>query len=198
LLRVRLREELRAIQRRVRITAIFVTHDQEEALSLADRIAVMNKGQVEQLDKPANIYANPRTLFVADFIGTMNLLPATCQAGRLHLGAHTLAAPAGLSAGTPATIAIRPEDLALVANSAAMPTDAWAGSVFQSMDLGHYRRAIVDVPTLGKLKVYLAKSVTLNEGDSVQLAPMRYLVYAANQAPVAMQQQPVEGVLVYQ
>ncbi|MDQ3248004.1 MAG: hypothetical protein M3Q45_02235, partial [Chloroflexota bacterium] len=69
---------------------------------------------------------------------------------------------------------------------------------FQSMDLGHYRRAIVDVPTLGKLKVYLAKSVTLNEGDSVQLAPMRYLVYAANQAPVAMQQQPVEGVLVYQ
>jgi len=197
LLRVRLREELRAIQRRVHITTIFVTHDQEEALSLADRIAVMHKGQVEQVDKASNIYASPRTLFVADFIGAMNLLPAICQAGLLQLGAHHLAAPPSLSAGSSVTIAIRPEDLALVAQSDSAPSDTWAGSVLQLMDLGHYRRAIVDVPTLGQLKVYLSKSVMLNEGDSVQLTPMRYLVYHAHEAPLEMQQQAGEGVMVY-
>ena len=74
LLRVRLREELRRIQRQVHITAIFVTHDQEEALSISDRVVVMNKGRVEQVGTPTEIYNTPQTQFVASFVGTLNLL----------------------------------------------------------------------------------------------------------------------------
>ncbi len=81
-LRVRMREEIKRIQRRTGITSVFVTHDQEEALSIADRIAVMSKGHLEQLDTPSNVYATPRTLFVADFIGTMNILDALLLFGR--------------------------------------------------------------------------------------------------------------------
>src|SRR5207245_2006835 len=73
-LRVRMREEITAIQRRVGITTVFVTHDQEEALSIADRIAVMRSGILEQLATPSELYAHPATLFVATFMGTMNLL----------------------------------------------------------------------------------------------------------------------------
>lgn len=178
LLRVRLREELRQIQRQVHITAIFVTHDQEEALSLADRIAVMNKGKIEQVAKPSDIYASPQTLFVADFIGVMNLLPAQHTPGGIALGGRTLPvnarsnAPATLS-GT-VTIAIRPEDLAL---APASDPSAWRGIIGQLMDLGHYRKALVDIPDLGRVKVYMPKNAEVNEGDTVRLNPVRYLIY---------------------
>jgi putative spermidine/putrescine transport system ATP-binding protein len=198
LLRVRLREQLRAIQRRVRITAIFVTHDQEEALSLADRIAVMNKGRIEQVGQPSHIYACPRTLFVADFIGTMNLLPATRGGAALQVGEHKLSAPPQIDGEGRITVAIRPEDLALVAGNSPMHNDLWTGSVIQSIDLGHYRRAIVDAPGLGVLKITLAKSILVNEGDSVRLYPTRYLVYQNDEEPVEMRQQLVEGAVTFQ
>jgi putative spermidine/putrescine transport system ATP-binding protein len=74
-LRVRMREEVRQLQRQIGITTVFVTHDQEEALTIADRIAVMKDGVLQQVDTPETLYARPATLFVADFIGTMNLIP---------------------------------------------------------------------------------------------------------------------------
>ncbi len=73
-LRLQMRHEIRQLQKEVGITSLFVTHDQEEAMTIADRIAVMNNGKIEQVGTPAEIYDNPRTRFVADFIGTSNLL----------------------------------------------------------------------------------------------------------------------------
>src|SRR5690606_14634517 len=75
--RVSLREEIRAIQRSLGITTIFVTHDQEEALSMSDRVVVMNRGRVEQVGTPFEIYNRPATRFVASFVGTLNLLGGT-------------------------------------------------------------------------------------------------------------------------
>jgi putative spermidine/putrescine transport system ATP-binding protein len=75
-LRVNLREEIRAIQRHLGITTVFVTHDQEEALAVSDRIAVMNEGVLHQVASPSELYARPGTLFAAQFIGAMNLMPA--------------------------------------------------------------------------------------------------------------------------
>jgi putative spermidine/putrescine transport system ATP-binding protein len=185
LLRVRLREELHRIQRRVNITAIFVTHDQEEALSLADRIAVMNKGQIEQLDKPSNIYAAPQTLFVADFIGVMNLISSQQRGEILDVGQQRLPAPVSAPFNGPVTIAIRPEDIVLLSSE---QPDCWRGKVEQLIDLGHYRKALVHVPGVGIVKVYLAKSSQYNEGDTLFLYPTRYTIFRDNKTPVEVKQ----------
>jgi putative spermidine/putrescine transport system ATP-binding protein len=185
LLRVRLREELRAIQRRIHITAIFVTHDQEEALSLADHIAVMSKGNIVQVDKPSQLYAMPRTLFVADFIGAMNLLKADSDGKMLRLGALHLPAPERLGKGE-VTVAIRPEDMTVTPS--ANGSGAWQGRVTQLSDLGHYSKAFAEVDGLGALKLYLPKSAMVNEGDRVSLSPTRYLVYQSDTPPFEMRQ----------
>lgn len=78
-IRVVLRQEIRAIQRQLGITTIYVTHDQEEALSISDRIVVMNKGRMEQVGSPLDIYNAPKTRFVAQFVGTLNILAGTLQ-----------------------------------------------------------------------------------------------------------------------
>ncbi|MGQ9909483.1 MAG: ABC transporter ATP-binding protein [Candidatus Flexifilum sp.] len=179
ILRVRLREELHRIQRRLRITAIFVTHDQEEALSLADRIAVMSQGRVEQLDAPGAIYANPATLFVADFIGAMNLLEGEVRGSGLRLGGVDLEIPADTAPGA-VTVALRPEDL--VALHAPHP-GAWNSTVEQISDLGHYRRALVEVADAPRLKIYLPKSLPVEEGMPLHIYPRRYLVYANGGGP---------------
>jgi putative spermidine/putrescine transport system ATP-binding protein len=193
LLRVRLREELRRIQRRIKITAIFVTHDQEEALSLADRIAVMSKGQIEQIDQPSEIYATPRTLFVADFIGVMNLLPGTFDGAHIRVGSHALAAPTEGSGEV--TVAIRPEDIALVGSNG--QADTWHGQVEQVIDLGHYRKTLVTVEGIGTIKMVLSKSLAVREGETLALYPTRYLIYRSGQDPLEVKRQFREGVLAY-
>jgi putative spermidine/putrescine transport system ATP-binding protein len=203
LLRVRLREELHAIQRRVKITAIFVTHDQEEALSLADRIAVMSAGHVEQLDIPSQIYAHPRTLFVADFIGVMNILPAQREGEQLRIGQYTLRAPTGLANADQLSVAVRPEDLIPVtAGQVPEGQTVWNGKVDQSIDLGHYRKVLVVVPglfadddsaNLHRLKVYLSKSADVKEGDTLSLYPSRYLVYLSQEEPVEVHSPALRG-----
>lgn len=112
--RLKLRDELKSLQRRLGITTIMVTHDQDEAMGLADRMVVMNQGVIEQVGAPADIYAKPRTAFVADFVGTMNFVPATAAGpSSLRVGDLEFSAAEnhGLDRGSAARIAIRPEDL---------------------------------------------------------------------------------------
>ncbi|MEZ4732303.1 MAG: ABC transporter ATP-binding protein [Caldilineaceae bacterium] len=195
LLRVRLREELRRIQRKLKITAIFVTHDQEEALSLADRIALMNAGHIEQLDGPSNLYANPRTLFAADFIGAMNLVSATIRNGRGQVGAQSLALPEALSGEQALTVAIRPEDFAVLSSpSATTDGQYWQGTVEQTMDMGHYRKVLVSLPGLTEpLKTYLPKTLSVAENEPIHLYPLRYLIYQGDSAPMEVVH-PVPGI----
>jgi spermidine/putrescine transport system ATP-binding protein len=120
-LRQAMQLELKRIQREVGITFIFVTHDQEEALTMSDRIAVMNEGRVEQIGTPEQIYHEPETVFVAGFIGMANLLPAQIEGRDGELATARLAgdrvvrAPAveGLGQGEVATLMIRPERMHL-------------------------------------------------------------------------------------
>src|ERR1700730_15002516 len=89
--RLRLRDEIKSLQRRLSVTTVMVTHDQEEALSMADRIVVMNQGVIEQVGTPSDIYREPASPFVADFIGRVNLIPAeVARGGSLKAGSIAL------------------------------------------------------------------------------------------------------------
>ena len=118
-IRVALREEIRALQRRLGVTTIFVTHDQEEALSISDRIVVMNEGAIEQVGTPSDIYGRPKARFVASFVGTLNMLDGCVvdpAAGAIRLGGATIFSRApimGAAAGDKRTVAVRPEALRL-------------------------------------------------------------------------------------
>jgi putative spermidine/putrescine transport system ATP-binding protein len=116
--RVQLREEIRRIQSRLGITTIYVTHDQEEALSISDRVAVLSQGRIEQIGTPSEIYGSPSTPFVAEFVGTMNRLEATVadpQAGEVDYGGVRVAVDAvrGRSAGERVLVLVRPETVEL-------------------------------------------------------------------------------------
>ncbi len=113
--RVQLREQIRALQTRLCITTVFVTHDQEEALSLSDRVCVMREGRIEQVDVPAVLYAHPATPFVAEFVGTMNRVPgeATAHGVRVLDRSAAVRGGGGPTPGTRVDVLVRPEDLAL-------------------------------------------------------------------------------------
>jgi iron(III) transport system ATP-binding protein len=141
-LRKRMRDEIRALQRRTGITALYVTHDQAEALAVSDRIAVMAHGRVEQLGAPADIYRRPLTRFVADFIGEANLFPVAVEesgpwGARVRLGAVRLSVPNGPAPGGAATLVARPEAIRIQAAAPAPPPDGTlAGEVRQAAYLG--------------------------------------------------------------
>jgi putative spermidine/putrescine transport system ATP-binding protein len=118
-IRVQLRKQIRAIQRQLGITTVYVTHDQEEALSLSDRVVVMSQGRIEQIGSPFEIYNFPATAFVASFVGTLNLLRTRVvdpAAGRLEIEGQPLTAARPLTdarVGDSVSVAIRPESISL-------------------------------------------------------------------------------------
>jgi putative spermidine/putrescine transport system ATP-binding protein len=114
-IRVALRDDLRMLQRKLGITAIFVTHDQEEALALSDRVVVMNAGKVDQIGSPADIYSRPATPFVATFVGALNVLQCDvvdAAAGHLKLHDQELRM-AGPASGATLRVGVRPEAMTL-------------------------------------------------------------------------------------
>lgn len=163
-LRIELREEIRDIQKRVDIATIYVTHDQEEALAISDRICVMSAGQIEQIGTPTEIYGDPQTLFVANFVGTLNTLPAGPSLERL-LGQLNLRAPDA------AHWTIRPESMRLVGEGEGAGPDhaAIEGTVTKFTYLGREAHVLVQTD-VGEVVVQLgaAELKTLRSpGDKV-------------------------------
>ena len=158
-LRKGLQVELKRIQREVGITFVYVTHDQEEALTMSDRIAVMNRGRVEQIDEPEAVYERPRTTFVAGFIGVSNLMPAVVEQGgadrtrvRLDAGVELEASGNGLASGERCHAVVRPEKLRITRREDST-RDGWPsveGTVESSIYLGTATQIVVrlagDVP----------------------------------------------------
>ena len=158
IVRVHLRAEIRSLQRKLGVTTIMVTHDQEEALSVADRIVVMDQGQVEQVGTPMQVYRDPATPFVADFVGRINALPATLEAGNaVRLGARSFACTHDGQAGTDVRVYLRPEDV-LARPIAAGDSNVFEAEIDKIEFLGSYCLVRVRSADLGehRLTVYLS------------------------------------------
>ncbi len=157
--RVHLRHEVKELQRKLGVTTIMVTHDQEEALAMADRIVVMNHGVIEQVGTPTDVYREPDSLFVADFIGEMNQFPGeaagkdSCKLGKLTLKCREH----GLAKGQPAIISLRPEDIIPHETPAGRKLAAAGNSVpvtIGSMEfLGSFWRSTLTGGALGKAEL---------------------------------------------
>jgi iron(III) transport system ATP-binding protein len=178
-LRVSLRAQIREIQRKLGITAVYVTHDQEEALELSDRIAVMNKGRVLQIGGPEDIYERPADRFVADFVGKANMVEGEARDGVFTAGgALRLPLPGGADSSDRvpegrATLMFRPEAVTVVG---AGPGAQLQGRVETATYLGNVRRYLIDAG-LGS-PVLLEGGARLQPGERVCLAIERYRLFA--------------------
>jgi len=142
-LRERMRFELKRLQRELGITTVYVTHDQSEALALSHGIAVMNRGRIEQIGTPREVYERPATPFVADFVGSTNFVPATVRAADAAPGFYGVSCEIGelrvrgdgLAAGDKVMLSVRPEDVHL-SESRSDGENVWRGTVDQKVFLG--------------------------------------------------------------
>ncbi|MGZ5105790.1 MAG: ABC transporter ATP-binding protein [Usitatibacter sp.] len=144
-LRHHLRFELKRLQRELRITTVYVTHDQSEALALSHEIAVMNEGRIQQVGSPREIYERPSSSFVADFVGSTNFLDGavlgpdvvdTHYRVRTEIGDLTVLATERLKADDKVLVSVRPEDVELSAAKPQRADNVWSGVVDQKVFLG--------------------------------------------------------------
>jgi putative spermidine/putrescine transport system ATP-binding protein len=173
-LRVEMRSEIRRLHQELGLTTVYVTHDQEEALSLADRLVVLRDGRVEQTGSPEEVYTRPASAYVAGFMGYRNLLELECDGpGRFRRGPLRLQGrPNGVISG-PVTVAIRPEDF--VVGGSENATEATVGVVEY-----HGRELLVEADLAGGGTVHFRTPDRLAPGEPVQLGvpPERVLAYA--------------------
>src|SRR5690606_26376543 len=176
-LRQAMRDELRTLQRQTGITFVFVTHDQEEALDMSDRICVLGDGEIQQLGTPAEIYEEPTNRFVADFIGETNFLEA--QVVSVNGDRATVCTPLGITLearqknvaeGQPAVMSIRPEKISLPAREGQLAVD---GTIVGANYLGGYSYYVVDAGTT-TLRVSLSNNASrqamFEVGQSVKVS----------------------------
>ena len=142
-LRDQMRNEIRDIQQRLGITAVFVTHDQAEALTMCDKVVVMNRGKLEQLGTPTELYEHPRTAFVAEFIGRMNRIRAEARGGNAEFAGQRFPAPVGLDG--PVSIMVRPHRIAIGATESGEARYQFPATIARSIFVGDILQYDVDV-----------------------------------------------------
>jgi iron(III) transport system ATP-binding protein len=180
--RTYLRHEMKTLQRRLGVTTIMVTHDQEEALTMADRIVVMNQGVIEQVGTPTEIYSEPDTLFVADFIGAMNQVNGRVVSDEsVAVGEFTFKSRShNLPTGGPVVVAIRPEDIVPlgartvgVANAEGDSKNTFDAVVEDMEFLGSFWRVMLtnkklgDVKLMADMSINAVRRMSIATGDSV-------------------------------
>jgi iron(III) transport system ATP-binding protein len=176
--RVRLRDEIKSLQRRLGVTTIMVTHDQEEALAMADRIVVMNHGTIEQIGTPREIYSQPTSAFVADFVGTMTFIDGVVGGeGWVTAYGQRFVVPGvvGKAAGTAIRLGFRPEEIQ-VRNVNATTVNQLTCTVKMLDYLGSFCRAMLEpvsapgLALMGDFSVNLMRDIGIAEGQSLTVA----------------------------
>jgi iron(III) transport system ATP-binding protein len=191
-LRIHMRTELKHLQQSTGITSIFVTHDQAESMALADRIIVMNRGRIEQVGTPADIYERPRSRFVSEFVGSINVLRGQItgvSGSRLTLrqGVHEIHCDATVEShytyGQQVLLSIRPEKLTLSRQRSNDGANVWEGRVASVAYYGDHREYEIDVDD-ERLKVTTPTMVTADRGERVFVVcdPAEVIVMAESPA----------------
>jgi len=166
-LRDRMRREVRQILLETGVTSIFVTHDQEEALSIADRVAVMREGRIEQVGTPEEVYGRPATRWVAEFLGDAVILPATVENGEVDCELGSVAQNPGFRG--PAEVIIRPESIAIGASPAPGGLDSRHGTVVARDFYGHDQLLHVELESGRRIRCRRAGFPAWHPGDHVQV-----------------------------
>lgn len=190
-LRKQMQIELKRLQRKLGITFVYVTHDQEEALTMSDRIAIMSEGVLEQVDTPKDIYEHPKSKFVANFIGESNIFDAVVieKNGSVKVGLETGKAtisdlPQGLETGDPIAISVRPENMKF----SEAPVDGFTlkGVVKEHIYVGNLAKMILDLNDGTEIKINRFTSEPLEE-----IGKMLYLYWDLEKGIVIKQKNPV-------
>lgn len=173
-LRAEAREEIRALQMEVGVTTILVTHDQQEAMAMSDRIVVMRDGVVVEEGEPGQLYREPRTSFTAEFLGSTTLLPVDVLASgdgrcrvRHSVSQHEFIARGNIAAGQRANVSLRPEDIAVSREASATSV---AGRIVKRMFYGVNTYLRVDTSEVGSLLVLEVPGVAMEESASVHVS----------------------------
>jgi sulfate transport system ATP-binding protein len=173
--RKELRRWLRNLHEDIHVTSVFVTHDQEEALEVADRVVVMDRGRIEQVGAPADVHDRPATAFVHEFIGESVVVPVTVEDRKVTLQGRPMALDAQGATNGAARLFVRPYEIDLVPAAGA----ALTGVVKRVHGLGAARRVEVQLSVLDALvEIDTPRSQPLAIGDTVGLKPQRYRIFA--------------------
>jgi len=188
--RLQLRNEIRRIQQQLGITTLFVTHDQEEALSISDRVIVMSQGRIEQEGVPEEIYLAPSTPFTASFIGAMNQIPGVWEQDQVRVSAHPdtnipneflRTQPIELADGTEVIVLVRPESISILSPEAAAPhgSNLLSGLIASRVFLGSVVRLSVLIGDF-----YLKVDVPTDQSEQFQSGQVVRLCFAPEQCRV--------------